>query len=99
MRRADEWLQALALALAIAPGGERELLGKITEIFAGVARCCCSTTAIVSRQEWAPWPLKLLRGTEQLKILATSQQQLSFVGERVLRLPPLELPALAAALG
>ena len=34
MRRADEWLQALALALAIAPAGERELLGKITQIFA-----------------------------------------------------------------
>src|SRR5580698_128552 len=34
MRRAEEWLQALALALAIAPAGERELLDKITEIFA-----------------------------------------------------------------
>ncbi len=34
MRRADEWLQTLALALTIAPCGERELLRKITEIFA-----------------------------------------------------------------
>ena len=94
MRRADEWLQALALALAIAPAGERELLGKITQVFAdrhalllldNCDRLSAGVGALV---------VEILRGTEQLKILATSQQQLSFVGERVLRLPPLELPNL-----
>jgi predicted ATPase/DNA-binding winged helix-turn-helix (wHTH) protein len=94
MRRADEWLQSLALALAIAPSGERELLGKITEIFAGRSALllldnCDRISAGVGSLVFA-----ILRGTEQLKILATSQQQLSFVGERVLRLPPLELPVL-----
>jgi len=94
MRRADEWLQALALTLAIAPCGERELLGKITEIFAGrralllLDNCDRLSAAVGSLA------VEILRGTDQLKILATSQQQLSFVSERVLRLPPLELPAL-----
>ena len=94
MRRADEWLQALALALAIAPAGERELLGKITEIFADrrallLLDNCDRLSAGIGRLA-----VEILRGTEQLKILATSQQQLSFVSERVLRLPPLELPVL-----
>jgi non-specific serine/threonine protein kinase len=94
MRRADEWLQALGVALAIAPCGERELLGKITEIFADrralllLDNCDRLSAGVGSRA------VEILRSTAQLKILATSQQQLSFVSERVLRLPPLELPAL-----
>jgi DNA-binding winged helix-turn-helix (wHTH) protein len=76
MRRADEWLQALALALAIAPAGERELLGKITGIFADrralllLDNCDRISAAVGSLA------VELLRGTEHLKILATSQQQL-----------------------
>jgi predicted ATPase/DNA-binding winged helix-turn-helix (wHTH) protein len=94
MHRAEEWLLALALALAIAPAGERELLSKITEIFADrralllLDNCDRLSTGI------GALAVEILRGTEQLKILATSQQQLSFVSERVLRLPPLELPVL-----
>jgi predicted ATPase/DNA-binding winged helix-turn-helix (wHTH) protein len=94
LHRAEEWLQALALALAIAPTGERELIAKITEIFADrralllLDNCDRLSAAVGSLA------VEILRGTEQLKILATSQQQLSFVGERVLRLPPMELPAL-----
>ena len=34
MRQAAEWLNALALALAIAPSGEREVLARITESLA-----------------------------------------------------------------
>ena len=94
MRRADEWLHALALALGIAQAGELELLGKITEIFADrralllLDNCDRLSAAVGSLA------VEILRRTELLKILATSQQQLSFVGERVLRLPPLELPDL-----
>jgi predicted ATPase/DNA-binding winged helix-turn-helix (wHTH) protein len=94
MRHADEWLLALALALAIAPAGEHDLLDKITEIFADrhalllLDNCDRLSAGIGSLA------VEILRGTEQLKILATSQQHLSFVGERVLRLPSLEWPAL-----
>jgi non-specific serine/threonine protein kinase len=92
MRRADEWLQALALALAIAPAGERELLGKITEIFADRRALLLLDNCDRLSAGIGTLAIEILRGTDQLKILATSQQQLSFVGERVLRLPPLELP-------
>jgi predicted ATPase/DNA-binding winged helix-turn-helix (wHTH) protein len=94
MRRADEWLQALALALAVAPAGERELLGKITEIFADRRALLLLDNCDRLSAGVGSLVVEILRGTEQLKILATSQQQLSFVGERVLRLPPLELPTL-----
>lgn len=94
MRRAEEWLQALALALAIAPAGERELLGKITGIFADRRALLLLDNCDRLSAGVGSLVIEILRGTEQLKILATSQQQLSFVSERVLRLPPLEFPAL-----
>lgn len=94
MRRADEWLQALALTLAIAPAGERELLDKITEIFADRRALLLLDNCDRLSAGVGSLAVEILRGTEQLKILATSQQQLSFVSERVLRLPPLELPSL-----
>jgi predicted ATPase/DNA-binding winged helix-turn-helix (wHTH) protein len=94
MRRAEEWLQALALALAIAPTGERELLSKITEIFADRRALLLLDNCDRLSAGVGSLAVEILRGTEQLKILATSQQQLSFVSERLLRLPPLELPAL-----
>ena len=92
IRSAEEWLQALALALAIAPAGERELLGKITEIFADRRALLLLDNCDRLSAGIGAFAIEILRGTQQLKILATSQQQLSFVGERVLRLPPLELP-------
>jgi len=94
MRSADEWLQALALALAIAPSGERELLGKITATFADRRALLLLDNCDRLSAEVGSLVVEILRGTERLKILATSQQQLRYVSERVLRLPPLELPAL-----
>lgn len=94
MRRAEEWLQALALALAIAPAGERALLDKITQIFADRRALLLLDNCDRLSAGIGSLAVEILRGTDQLKILATSQQQLSFVSERVLRLPPLELPAL-----
>jgi non-specific serine/threonine protein kinase len=94
MRRADEWLQALALALAIAPAGEREVLDKITETLADRRMLLLLDNCDRLSTEVGALAIEILRGTEHLRILATSQQQLSFVSERILRLPPLELPAL-----
>jgi DNA-binding winged helix-turn-helix (wHTH) protein len=94
MRRADEWLRALGLALAIAPCGERELLGKITEIFVDSRALLLLDNFDRLSAGVGSLAVEILRGTPQLKILATSQQKLGFVGERMLRLPPLELPAL-----
>ncbi|HEY2679056.1 MAG TPA: winged helix-turn-helix domain-containing protein [Steroidobacteraceae bacterium] len=94
MRRAEEWLQALALALAIAPSSEREVLDKIAESLADRRALLLLDNCDRLSTEVGALAVEILRGTEQLKILATSQQQLSFVSERVLRLPPLDLPAL-----
>jgi non-specific serine/threonine protein kinase len=94
MRSADEWLQALGLALAIAPCGEREMLVKITETFADRRALLLLDNCDRLSAEVGSLAVEILRGTTQLKILATSQQHLSFVGERVLRLPPLALPAI-----
>jgi predicted ATPase/DNA-binding winged helix-turn-helix (wHTH) protein len=94
LHHADEWLQALAQALAIAPAGERELLGKITGIFADRRALLLLDNCDRLSAGVGSLVVEILRGTEHVKILSTSQQQLSFVSERVLRLPPLELPAL-----
>jgi non-specific serine/threonine protein kinase len=39
--------------------------------------------------------IELLRGADTVKVLATSQAPLNFIGERVMRLPPLALPETA----
>jgi predicted ATPase/DNA-binding winged helix-turn-helix (wHTH) protein len=95
MRQPGEWLQALALALRIAPSGESELLGKIAHSLADrrallVLDNCDQLSAGVGALQ-----VELLQRTEQPKFLATSQQQLNFVGERLMRLPPLRLPVYA----
>jgi len=38
--------------------------------------------------------IELLRNTTHPRVLVTSQQQLNFLGERILRIPPLQLPAI-----
>jgi non-specific serine/threonine protein kinase len=94
MDRADEWVQAMALALAIAPSGERDILNKITESLAERRALLLLDNCDRLSTEVGALAVEILRGTEHLKILATSQQQLNFVSERILRLPPLDLPAL-----
>jgi predicted ATPase/DNA-binding winged helix-turn-helix (wHTH) protein len=94
MRTADEWLRALALALSIAASGERELLGKIAHSLQGRRALLLVDNCDRLSGDIGPLIVELLRATDQLKVLATSQQQLNFVGERVLRMPPLRLPAI-----
>jgi predicted ATPase/DNA-binding winged helix-turn-helix (wHTH) protein len=94
MLRADEWLQALALALSIAPTGERELVAKVAQALAGRRALLLIDNCDRLSADLGTLVVELLRGTDVLKVLATSQQQLNFVGERVLRMPPLQLPAI-----
>ena len=91
-RRADEWLQALALSLAIAGSGERELLERITQSLADRRALLLLDNCDRLSVEVGALVVEILRGTEHLKVLATSQQHLGFVSERVLRMPPLGLP-------
>ena len=94
MRAADEWLRALALALSIAASGKPELLGKIAHSFAGRRALLLVDNCDRLSSDMGALVVELLRATDQLKVLATSQQQLNFVGERVFRMPPLRLPAI-----
>jgi non-specific serine/threonine protein kinase len=94
MRAADEWLRALAIALSIAASGDRELLHKIAHSLAGRRALLLVDNCDRLSSDMGELIVELLRATDQLKVLATSQQQLSFVGERVLRMPPLRLPAI-----
>ena len=94
LQRAEQWLEQLALAQSIPPSRDRDLAERVARGFAGRSTLllldnCDRVSADVGRIV-----VSLLRGAEQLRILATSQLPLSFVGERLLRLPPLALPAI-----
>jgi predicted ATPase/DNA-binding winged helix-turn-helix (wHTH) protein len=94
VRAADDWLQALAFSLSIAPAKRAELIEKVSQILTGrrlllLLDNCDRLSAEVGRIV-----IELLRGSDHVKVLATSQQQLNFVGERILRMPPLRLPAI-----
>ena len=92
LQQAQQWLELLARALSIPPSGERELLEKVARAFADrrvllvLDNCDRLSSAIGTTV------VRMLRATEHLKVLATSQQRLSFVGEQLLRMPPLALP-------
>jgi predicted ATPase/DNA-binding winged helix-turn-helix (wHTH) protein len=92
MRHAEEWLKALALALAISASGKEELIAKIADSLSDRQALLLLDNCDRLSVDLGPMVIDLLRGTQRLKILATSQQQLRFVSERVLRMPPLGLP-------
>lgn len=94
MRRPDEWLQALALALAIAPSVGRGLTGTIAEGLSDRRALLLLDNCDRLSTEVGAMVIDLLRRTERLQVLATSQRQLLFVSERVLRMPPLALPVI-----
>jgi non-specific serine/threonine protein kinase len=94
MHAAVEWLRALALALSIEASGETGLLGKIAHSMAGRRALLLVDNCDRLSSDLGALIVELLRATDQLKVLATSQQQLNFVGERILRMPPLRLPAI-----
>jgi predicted ATPase/DNA-binding winged helix-turn-helix (wHTH) protein len=94
MRRAEEWLQALALALSIAPSGQSDLLDKVALTLAGRRALLLLDNCDRLSADLGALIVEILRATDKLKVLATSQQQLKFVGERLLRMPPLRLPAI-----
>ena len=92
MQRADEWLLAFALALAIPATERRETLDRLCTTLAG--RCALLVLDNCDRIAAGAGDLvfALLRGTDELKVLMTSQAPLNFVGEHLMRMPPLALP-------
>jgi predicted ATPase/DNA-binding winged helix-turn-helix (wHTH) protein len=94
MRTADDWLRALALALSIAPSSSRELLDKVVQTMVNRKALLVIDNCDRLSSQIGALIVELLRATDRLKVLATSQQKLNFVGERLLRLPPLRLPSI-----
>lgn len=89
---ADEWVRALALSIE-APD-RTELLARIVNSLQGRGALLFIDNCARLSAEMGALTVELLRNTDKLIVLATSQQPLNFIGERVLRLPPLRLPAI-----
>ncbi len=92
----DDWVFALAGALAIPPDSADRLLPKIAAQMQGrqlllLMDNCDRIAAKVGARVF-----ELLRATDT-KVLATLQAPLSFRGEQMMRMPPLALPTAAQA--
>ncbi|HEY7641593.1 MAG TPA: winged helix-turn-helix domain-containing protein [Steroidobacteraceae bacterium] len=95
LQRAGEWLAMVALALSIPLSDETEMLAKVAATFAGRRSLLVLDNCDRLAPQVGAMVFELLRATRELRVLATSQQALSFVGEQVLRISPLALPARA----
>ncbi len=91
---AHEWLRALALALFVQPAEEAELLASLPPLLAGRRALLLLDNCDRIAPAVGSLVLTLLRSTDELKVLSTSQQPLGFLGEQLLRIPPLALPEL-----
>jgi non-specific serine/threonine protein kinase len=91
---ADLWLQALAFSLSVAPASRAELIERVSQILAGRRLLLLLDNCDRISVDVGSIVIELLRNTTHPRVLATSQQQLNFVGERILRIPPLQLPAI-----
>ena len=92
MQNGAEWLHALAAALAIPLGEVPELLSKMLPVLQSRRALLLLDNCDRIAGEVGTLVSGLLRGTEALQVLATSQKPLNFVGEQLMWLPPLAVP-------
>jgi predicted ATPase/DNA-binding winged helix-turn-helix (wHTH) protein len=88
-----EWLEDFAVSLSISPKNEPDLIAKVASVLADRHALLLLDNCDRISQKVGAIVVELLRRTDQLRVLATSQQQLDFVGECVLRIPPLAVPS------
>jgi predicted ATPase/DNA-binding winged helix-turn-helix (wHTH) protein len=88
----EEWVAALALALSLSAPDTASLLLKAAAQLAQRRALLVLDNCDRIAPSVGSFVVQLLRHTEHLQILATSQQLLSFVGERALPIPPLRIP-------
>jgi predicted ATPase/DNA-binding winged helix-turn-helix (wHTH) protein len=96
---AEQWFRGLAAALGIASDGVEELLHKVTALLQGRRTLLVLDNCDRIATEVGIRVFELLRGTDRVKILATSQAPLSFVAEQLMQMPPLELPTVEPGVG
>lgn len=92
MRSGGEWLQALAAALDIPLTHVPELLSKLVLVLQSRRALLLLDNCDRIAGEVGDLASVLLRSTDALCVLATSQKPLNFAGEQLMWLPPLALP-------
>ncbi|HEX3842863.1 MAG TPA: winged helix-turn-helix domain-containing protein [Steroidobacteraceae bacterium] len=92
LQKGAEWLHALAAALAIPLSETPELLSKTLPVLRSRRALLLLDNCDRMADEMGALVSGLLRGTEALQVLATSQKPLNFAGEQLMWLPSLALP-------
>jgi predicted ATPase/DNA-binding winged helix-turn-helix (wHTH) protein len=87
-----DWLHALGAALTIPSGDDARLLAQIPAALHGRHALLLLDNCDRVAPEVGALLIEIMRSTDSLKVLATSQAPLNFTGEQLLRLPPLALP-------
>ena len=93
---AHDWVKVFAAMLSLPTARTADPLARIGEALAGRRALLLIDNCDRLAAEIGAIAFELLRRCAELKVLATSQQRLDFTGERLMWLPPLELPPLAA---
>lgn len=88
-----EWLRALGAALGIPSADDCKLMAHVLPVLQDRQALLVLDNCDRVAAEVGALVIQVLRGTESLKVLSTSQAPLSFTGEQLLRLAPLALPA------
>jgi non-specific serine/threonine protein kinase len=93
---AEEWLRALGAALQLPASTPDLLLANICDVLSGRRALLVLDNCDRLAEPLGELVVRLLRSTAAVKVLATSQVPLNFLGEQLLLLPPLELPSTVA---
>ena len=89
---AQDWLMDLAVALSVPTAASGQLMPRIVAALAGRQALLVIDNCDRLAVEIGALVFALMRACPELKVLATSQRPLDFVGERLVWLTPLELP-------
>src|SRR5262249_42172013 len=88
----EEWMVNLAGSLGISTADHPRLLESVLELLQTRAALFVLDNCDRVAPEVGARIHQILSGTDNVRVLSTSQAPLNFVGERLLRLPPLALP-------
>ena len=91
--QAGEWLSMLASALAVPAAAPDVLIPQLGALLQDRAALIVLDNCERIATDLGSLVFQLLRATNSLRFLATSQRPLNLTGEQTLRLPPLRVPA------
>lgn len=93
VRHADEWLSMLGTALAMPAASPEVLIPQLAALLQDRAALIVLDNCERVAPDLGSLVFQLLRATNSLGFLTTSQRPLNLTGEQLLRLPPLLTPA------